>query len=187
MIRYKHEGLVRVVVAEVARTISNRWRMSLDIDDLVQVGNIGAWHADKNYIPEHGTPFKAYMLLCIRWAIYNELHDMDYIPRWVRDKINNGDADSNDIAMSGNSIMNWESYFNNVVESDDPSYANYSFNELVNILIKCDGGPRPGILTAFVCGMSKAEIGVMHGITRMWAGKIVEERRDKFKKLLEER
>lgn len=177
MIKYKHEKLVRQVVNEVARTISNRWRMGLDKDDLLQDGRIGAWHADTHYTAEHGASFETYMILCIRWSVYDSLRNMDYIPRHIR-KL------GMDVPFSGRSI-NWENYFSNKSnEINDPAYSDYSYDELVDILIQCDGAPRPGILTAFASGMTKVEIGSIYGITKAWAGVLVERRKEKFKQLL---
>ena len=90
MIEYKHEKIVCTIVNKIARTISGRWRMGLDKDDLIQEGRIAAWQADLNYDDSRGMSFKSYLYICINWGVYDALRKMDYIPRTALARANLG-------------------------------------------------------------------------------------------------
>ncbi len=178
---YKYENIVRQIVNEIECTISGRWRMGLDRDDLIQEGMIAAWQADLNYDSSRDMAFKSYINICIRWGVYDALRRMDYIPRAARTRSNNG---VEGIPFSGNSIGYWEQYFNDICSSDDPEFNSYSYGELIDDLIKCDHAPHQGILTAFACGMSKTEIGVVYGLSCERVRQIVAKRKAKLKQLM---
>jgi RNA polymerase sigma factor (sigma-70 family) len=46
--------------------------ITIDLEDLIQIGNIALLRAVRGYNPSYGSSFEAYAKRCIRTAIYNE-------------------------------------------------------------------------------------------------------------------
>ena len=74
--------LVKYVAGKVAVGMPN----SVEFDDLVGFGQFGLLDAINKYDPEKGVKFKTYAVTRIRGAIFDELRQIDWVPRSVRQK-----------------------------------------------------------------------------------------------------
>ncbi len=74
--------LVKYVAGKVAVGMPN----SVEFDDLVGFGQFGLLDAINKYDPEKGVKFKTYAVTRIRGAIFDELREIDWVPRSVRQK-----------------------------------------------------------------------------------------------------
>jgi RNA polymerase sigma factor for flagellar operon FliA len=59
---------------------------SVEFDDLVGFGQFGLLDAIEKYDPEKNVKFKTYAVTRIRGAIFDELRQIDWVPRSVRQK-----------------------------------------------------------------------------------------------------
>ena len=59
---------------------------SVEFDDLVGFGQFGLLDAINKYDPDKGVKFKTYAVTRIRGAIFDELRQIDWVPRSVRQK-----------------------------------------------------------------------------------------------------
>ena len=59
---------------------------NVEFDDLVGFGQFGLLDAINKYDPEKGVKFKTYAVTRIRGAIFDELREIDWVPRSVRQK-----------------------------------------------------------------------------------------------------
>lgn len=80
----KYLGLVHYVVNKLFKTMP----MSVDREDLVNIGVIGLSEALDRYDPFFGIKFETYAIPRIRGAIIDELRKQDWIPRSLRSKSN---------------------------------------------------------------------------------------------------
>lgn len=74
--------LVKYVAGKVAVGMPN----SVEFDDLVGFGQFGLLDAINKYDPAKGVKFKTYAVTRIRGAIFDELRQIDWVPRSVRQK-----------------------------------------------------------------------------------------------------
>ena len=74
--------LVKYVAGKVAVGMPN----SVEFDDLVGFGQFGLLDAINKYDPAKGVKFKTYAVTRIRGAIFDELREIDWVPRSVRQK-----------------------------------------------------------------------------------------------------
>lgn len=80
----KYLGLVHYVVNKLFKTMP----LSVDREDLVNIGVIGLSEAMDRYDPYFGIKFETYAIPRIRGAIIDELRKQDWIPRSLRSKSN---------------------------------------------------------------------------------------------------
>ena len=74
--------LVKYVAGKVSVGMPN----SVEFDDLVGYGQFGLLDAINKYDPAKGVKFKTYAVTRIRGAIFDELRQIDWVPRSVRQK-----------------------------------------------------------------------------------------------------
>src|SRR5574344_3095856 len=74
--------LVKYVAGKVAVGMPN----SVEFEDLVGFGEFGLLDAINKYDPAKGVKFKTYAVTRIRGAIFDELRQIDWVPRSVRQK-----------------------------------------------------------------------------------------------------
>jgi RNA polymerase sigma factor, FliA/WhiG family/RNA polymerase sigma factor, sigma-70 family len=74
------------LVKYVAGKISVGMPNSVEFDDLVGFGQFGLLDAIEKYDPEKNVKFKTYAVTRIRGAIFDELRQIDWVPRSVRQK-----------------------------------------------------------------------------------------------------
>jgi RNA polymerase sigma factor for flagellar operon FliA len=74
------------LVKYVAGKISVGMPGSVEFDDLVGFGQFGLLDAINKYDPEKNVKFKTYAVTRIRGAIFDELRQLDWVPRSVRQK-----------------------------------------------------------------------------------------------------
>lgn len=74
--------LVKYVAGKVAVGMPG----SVEFDDLVGFGQFGLLDAIKKYDPDKNVKFKTYAVTRIRGAIFDELRQLDWVPRSVRQK-----------------------------------------------------------------------------------------------------
>ncbi|MDR1445665.1 MAG: RNA polymerase sigma factor WhiG [Treponema sp.] len=78
----QYSPLVKFVAGKVAVGMPH----NVEFDDLVGFGSIGLLDAIDKYDPERGVKFKTYAVTRIRGAIFDELRQIDWVPRSVRKK-----------------------------------------------------------------------------------------------------
>ena len=74
--------LVKYVAGKVAVNMPN----SVEFDDLVGFGHFGLLDAINKFDPDKKVKFKTYAVTRIRGAIFDELRQLDWVPRSVRQK-----------------------------------------------------------------------------------------------------
>ena len=74
------------LVKYVAGKVSVGMPESVEFDDLVSFGQFGLLDAINKYDPAKGVKFKTYAVTRIRGAIFDELRQIDWVPRSVRQK-----------------------------------------------------------------------------------------------------
>ncbi len=74
------------LVKYVAGKLATNMPQSVDFDDLISFGVFGLIDAIEKFDPEKHVKFKTYAVTRIRGAIYDELRNLDWIPRSVRQK-----------------------------------------------------------------------------------------------------
>lgn len=74
------------LVKWVAGRVSTGMPESVDFDDLVGFGNLGLLDAIEKFDPAKNVKFKTYATTRIRGSIYDELRNLDWVPRSVRQK-----------------------------------------------------------------------------------------------------
>ncbi|MCP4215812.1 MAG: FliA/WhiG family RNA polymerase sigma factor [bacterium] len=75
------------IVKIIAARIYGRIPSGIDMDDLVHTGILGLIDAVRKYDPGKGTKFSTYASLRIRGAILDELRNLDWASRSLRQKI----------------------------------------------------------------------------------------------------
>jgi RNA polymerase sigma factor for flagellar operon FliA len=78
----QHLPLVRTVVGRLAMNLPAH----VDIDDLYSSGLVGLLNAVRNFDPHGGSSFTAYARVRIRGAVFDELRQLDWVPRSIHDK-----------------------------------------------------------------------------------------------------
>jgi len=74
------------LVKYVAGKVSTGMPDSVEFDDLVGFGQFGLLDAINKYDPDKNVKFKTYAVTRIRGAIFDELRQIDWVPRSVRQK-----------------------------------------------------------------------------------------------------
>ncbi len=74
------------LVKYVAGKVSTGMPDNVEYDDLVGYGQFGLLDAISKFDPDKGVKFKTYAVTRIRGAIFDELREMDWVPRSVRQK-----------------------------------------------------------------------------------------------------
>jgi len=74
------------VVKYVAQRLACRLPDWICLDDLISTGVVGLMDAIAKYDPTRGTTFKTYAEWRIRGAMLDELRELDWVPRTVRQK-----------------------------------------------------------------------------------------------------
>jgi len=74
------------LVKYVAGKVSTGMPDSVEFDDLVGFGQFGLLDAINKYDPDKNVKFKTYAVTRIRGAIFDELRELDWVPRSVRQK-----------------------------------------------------------------------------------------------------
>ncbi|MBP5464729.1 MAG: RNA polymerase sigma factor WhiG [Treponema sp.] len=74
------------LVKYVAGKVSSGMPESVEFDDLVGYGQFGLLDAISKYDPDKNVKFKTYAVTRIRGAIFDELRELDWVPRSVRQK-----------------------------------------------------------------------------------------------------
>ncbi|MBQ3826459.1 MAG: RNA polymerase sigma factor WhiG [Spirochaetaceae bacterium] len=74
------------LVKYVAGKVSTGMPSAVEFDDLVSFGQFGLLDAINKYDPEKNVKFKTYAVTRIRGAIFDELRQLDWVPRSVRQK-----------------------------------------------------------------------------------------------------
>ncbi len=74
------------LVKYVAGKVSTGMPVSVEFDDLVGFGQFGLLDAINKFDPEKNVKFKTYAVTRIRGAIFDELREIDWVPRSVRQK-----------------------------------------------------------------------------------------------------
>lgn len=74
------------LVKYVAGKISTGMPDSVEFDDLVGFGQFGLLDAINKFDPDKNVKFKTYAVTRIRGAIFDELRELDWVPRSVRQK-----------------------------------------------------------------------------------------------------
>ncbi len=74
------------LVKYVAGKVSTGLPASIEYDDLVGFGQFGLLDAINKFDPEKGVKFKTYAVTRIRGAIFDEMRQLDWVPRSVRQK-----------------------------------------------------------------------------------------------------
>ncbi|MBF0297141.1 MAG: FliA/WhiG family RNA polymerase sigma factor [Oligoflexia bacterium] len=70
----------------IARKFLSKIPNHIELDDLISCGVMGLIDAIKKYDPERKNKFKTYAEFRIRGAILDELRNLDFVPRSIRDK-----------------------------------------------------------------------------------------------------
>ena len=79
----EHTQLVKMV----AHRIASKLPASIEFNDLVSTGYIGLMDAIERFDPSRGIKFKTYAEIRISGTIRDELRQLDWLPRSVRDKV----------------------------------------------------------------------------------------------------
>ncbi len=80
----KNVHLVRIIARQVAMNLPSH----IDLDDLISAGTIGLLESIDRFDPTRGVQFNTYASRRIRGAIMDELRDMDWMTRTMREKAN---------------------------------------------------------------------------------------------------
>ena len=79
------------LVRAVAYRLVARFPPNVEIDDLINVGCLGLIDAIDRFTPERAPTFKSYAEMRIRGAIIDELRSLDWVPRSVRQRMDQAD------------------------------------------------------------------------------------------------
>jgi RNA polymerase sigma factor for flagellar operon FliA len=82
-----YHTLVRKIAYRVLRKLPDD-QISVELDDLVNIGMLGLFDADTKYDPEAGQSFESFAEFRIRGAMLDELRKRDFFPRRLRAKAN---------------------------------------------------------------------------------------------------
>ena len=75
------------LVQEFAYRLANRMPNHIDVEDLIHVGVIGLMEAVDRYNPDQMASFDAYLKIRLQGAMVDELRRSDWVPRSVRDRV----------------------------------------------------------------------------------------------------
>jgi RNA polymerase sigma factor for flagellar operon FliA len=74
------------LIKYIAQRLAYRLPASVCLEDLISAGVLGLMDAIEKYDPTRGTTFKTYAELRIRGAMIDDLRQLDWVPRSVRQK-----------------------------------------------------------------------------------------------------
>lgn len=74
------------LVKDCATRLHKKLPEGVQLDDLISSGIFGLMHAIKRFDPDRGIKFETYSVQGIRGAIFDELRQMDWIPRLTRQR-----------------------------------------------------------------------------------------------------
>ncbi len=86
------------LVQNIAYRLVGRFPSSVDVEDLMSVGMLGLIDAVDRYEPERDDSFAAYAGLRIRGAIIDELRQLDWAPRSLRQRMQEADRARRNLA-----------------------------------------------------------------------------------------
>ena len=75
------------IIVKIANDIMRKKPQGVELEDLVQCGSIGLLHALERFDPSKGVKFTTFMNLRVRGAMHDEINDLDWTPRSIRDKL----------------------------------------------------------------------------------------------------
>lgn len=78
----------RPYATAVVRRLKARLPRNVDLGDLEGAGDVGLIQAIQNFDPSRGVPFEAFCEHRIRGSILDELRRLDWVPRPVRNRLN---------------------------------------------------------------------------------------------------
>lgn len=160
-------------------------RYSIEMDDLIQMGNMGLWRAIQNYDPSRNAKFLTTAINYIRWTIFKELNKNDQYVYWksANKKANMNDEDvrveiqSLDRAINGE---NDESYTFHDICGDD--YDDIEGNLYREEILKCLNDYEKEIAYKLERDIMQAEIAEQMNVSRQRVSQVVIKMRDKIKK-----
>lgn len=79
------------LVKSVAYRLVSRFPPNVEIDDLINVGCLGLIDAIDRFTPERAASFRSYAEMRIRGAMIDELRSLDWVPRSVRQRMDEAD------------------------------------------------------------------------------------------------
>lgn len=85
------------IVKIIASKLHSRIPFGIELDDLVHTGILGLIDAVKKFDPSKGTRFSTYASLRIKGAILDEMRNMDWASRSLRQKIKEVESAFNDM------------------------------------------------------------------------------------------
>lgn len=85
----EHAPLVKIIASRLAVRLPNH----IDINDLISVGIEGLIKALDRFDPSKGVKMETYLSFRIRGAMLDELRNMDWVPRSVRQKVKQLEAE----------------------------------------------------------------------------------------------
>ncbi len=85
------------LVQNIAYRLVGRFPASVDVEDLMSVGMLGLIDAVDRYEPERDDSFAAYAGLRIRGAIIDELRQLDWAPRSLRQRMHEAEKARRDL------------------------------------------------------------------------------------------
>ncbi len=74
------------LIKYIAQRLASRLPASVCLEDLISAGVIGLLDALHKYDPQHANVFSTYAAFRIRGAMLDDLRELDWVPRSVRDK-----------------------------------------------------------------------------------------------------
>lgn len=80
----KHAGLVKIIALQVSHSLPK----GIELDDLISAGTVGLIDSYDKFDPSKEVQFKTYASIRIRGAILDELRQMDWMSRSMREKSN---------------------------------------------------------------------------------------------------
>ncbi len=100
LIRNELMVLYRPLVRYTAERMRTRLPSEVDVDDLMSAGIFGLMDAINSFDPSRGIKFETYCPQRVRGAIFDELRQMDWVPRLVRSRTSRMDRVRKQIEMS---------------------------------------------------------------------------------------
>ncbi len=87
-IRNKLVARYLILVKRNAEGLKKKLPVSIELDDLISAGTFGLMNAIENFDLSRGVYFETYCVPRIRGAMFDELRQMDWVPRYVRLRMN---------------------------------------------------------------------------------------------------
>ena len=100
LVRNELMTMYHQLVRYTAERMRTRLPSEVDVDDLISAGVFGLMDAINSYDPSRGIKFETYCPQRVRGAIFDELRQMDWVPRLVRSRTSRMDRVRKQIEMS---------------------------------------------------------------------------------------